>query len=272
MTAVATRPAAVAGAFYPGEPPTLRRMIADFISAAQPGGEPPPGPVRAVIAPHAGYIYSGPIAAYSFDALRAAAAPQRVFLMGPAHYVAVPGVALGDYAAFATPLGAVPVDTATVAAMLAEQPALYMRALAAHGPEHSLEVELPFLQTVCPGVRIVPMLFGRADPEAVARDLAARLQPDDLVVVSSDLSHYHSYESARKLDGDFLKAVLRDDPAAAADGEACGVLPILTLMHMARARGWQPVLRDARNSGDTAGDRWRVVGYASVVYYDRATH
>jgi AmmeMemoRadiSam system protein B len=265
------RPAAVAGTFYPGNAAVLRHMLDEYLAAAAPPAAGA-GPVRAVIAPHAGYVYSGPIAAFSFKALPPAAGLRRVFLLGPAHYVPVPGVALGGFDAFATPLGSVPVDVATVQAMLDERPGLYVRHNAAHTPEHSLEVELPFLQRTVGAVTIVPMLFGTLNERAiaaVAQDLAARLAPGDLVVVSSDLSHYYDYETARSLDRRFLQAVMAGDEGEAARGEACGIMAVLALMQLARQLGWTPELRDARSSGDTAGDRGRVVGYASVVYHER---
>jgi hypothetical protein len=265
MPALPVRSPAVAGSFYPDDPAALRGTLDQFLALVPEVGDP--RPVRAVIAPHAGYIYSGPIAAFSFKPLAPPAGPARVFLLGPAHFLPVPGVALGGFGAFATPLGEVPVDGETVAAMLAEQPGLYVRYPGAHEPEHALEVELPFLQHRLGALRIVPMLFGEVDVAAVAADLDARLQPEDLVVVSSDLSHYHDYATARALDAGFLTAVLTGDFAEAARGEACGRAAVLALMHLAARRGWEPRLRDARSSGDTGGDRRRVVGYASVVYH-----
>jgi hypothetical protein len=275
MTNLLVREPAVSGSFYPAEPVSLRWFINEFlVQAITPTGilATEPGPLRGLIAPHAGYKYSGPIAAYAFKALRASRGTRRVFLLGPAHFVPIPGVALSSFAGFATPLGVVAVDVAIVQAMLAEQPRLYLEGNVAHVPEHSLEVELPFLQRCLPDVPIVPMLFGEVDVAAVARDLAQRLTAEDLLLVSSDLSHYHDYDTARTLDGRFLQDVLAGDLAAAARGEACGKAPILTLMHVAQQLGWTAALRDARNSGDTAGDRRRVVGYASVTYHAAPPH
>jgi AmmeMemoRadiSam system protein B len=256
------RPAAVAGAFYPGAAAALKRAVLTYLDEAQPPDVVP----RAVIAPHAGYIYSGPVAAYAFKALETV---QRrtwtVYLMGPAHFVPIAGVALGRFRAFQTPLGDVPVATERVAAML-QNSRLYEEAAVAHAPEHSLEVELPFLQLTLGDFRIVPMLFGDVNPAEVAQDLGGRLDEDSLIVVSSDLSHYYDYETARRLDQRLLADLLAGDIAAVARGQACGLLPILTLMHLAQSRGWRPVLLDYRNSGDTAGDKHRVVGYASVAY------
>lgn len=260
------RPAAVAGTFYPGTRTALERAVKTYLEEAKlADGQYP----RAVIAPHAGYIYSGPIAAYAFKSVASlAATPHRtwtVYLMGPAHYVPVYGVALSNFGVFETPLGNVPVATERVAEMLRNEQ-VYQLAPRAHVPEHSLEVELPFLQVVLGDFRIVPMLFGDVDPAQVADDLVGRLDADSLIVVSSDLSHYHDYETARALDQRLLHHVLAGDIAGAAQGEACGRMPILTLMHLAQALGWHPALLDYRNSGDTAGDKFRVVGYASVAY------
>ncbi len=261
-----TRPAAVAGTFYPGTRTALERVVRTYLEEAKLADGHSP---HAVIAPHAGYIYSGPIAAYAFKSVASLATPPgrrwTVYLMGPAHYVPVYGVALGNFSAFETPLGEVPVATEQVVAMLRNDQ-LYQAAPMAHAPEHSLEVELPFLQMVLGDFRIVPMLFGDVDPAQVAADLAGRLDADSLIVVSSDLSHYHDYETARTLDQQLLHDVLAGDMVGVAHGEACGRMPILTLMHLAQALDWHPVLLDYRNSGDTAGDKSRVVGYASLAY------
>lgn len=258
------RPPAVAGRFYPDQPQRLRAAVQEYLAAARLPDLP--GPVRAVIAPHAGYIYSGPVAGYSFQALPDPAG-RTLFLLGPAHFVAVRGVAVATFAALQTPLGQV--ETAPADRLIAAG-AGFAPHNAAHLPEHCLEVELPFLQARASGpFRVVPLLFGSgADPAACAAALAPLLSADPaaLVVVSSDLSHYHPYAQARRLDIAFLDAVVRGDVAAAAQGEACGRLPILTLMHLAQALGWQPRLLDYRNSGDTAGGRDQVVGYAAVAF------
>ncbi len=263
------RPAAVAGAFYPADPALLQQTVEQFMEAAE---VPSLSDVRAVIAPHAGYVYSGPIAGASFRMLQQLPKrPRTVYLMGPAHYHPVNGVALGNFSALRTPLGEVPVAVEIVDLLAEQGPPFHLDVLA-HLPEHCLEVELPFLQVALGGeIRVVPMLFGQVDSRLVAMSLVEPLRsdPNALVVVSSDLSHYHSYDAARKLDAHFLSAVLARDTAAASQGEACGVYPILTLMSIARQFGWQPVLLDARNSGDITGDKTRVVGYGAVAYTDK---
>ena len=264
MSELSVRPPAVAGQFYPANPDRLRVEIGRYIDqAALPAGL---GTVRAVIAPHAGTVYSGPTAGYAFKALKHVAdGAGTVFLLGPAHRVAVDGVALGSYRAFRTPLGDVAVDVGRVSDML-EHPALYSRSPGAHDFEHCLEVEVPFLQMVLSDFRLVPMLFGRVDPKQVALDLVDRVGQRDLLVVSSDLSHFYPYEAARRLDQGFLNALLEGDERNVEAGEACGRAPVATLMKMAERLGWDPHLLDYRTSVDTAGDRSRVVGYASVAY------
>ncbi len=259
----AVRPPAVAGAFYPANPVQLRRQVEGYLSAAELPALP--GETRAVIAPHAGYIYSGPIAGYSFAALPALSG-KTVYLLGPAHYVPVYGVAACTHRAFETPLGKVPVAT-DAAEWLVSHDSIFLFDNQAHAPEHSLEVELPFMQVLAPsGWRVVPLLFGNVNPEKAARALDKAADSDAIIVVSSDLSHYYSYEQARRLDTAFLDALIRGDMLEVSRGEACGRLPILALMWLAQKRGWKAHLLDYRNSGDTAGDRQRVVGYAAVAF------
>jgi len=254
----------VAGQFYPANPERLQRDIEEYIKQASLPEDL--GSVRAVVAPHAGYVYSGTTAGYAFMALKQLPDKTRtVFLLGPAHRVPVNGVALGSYSAYRTPLGDVPVAEDQVADML-EAASFYTRSPAAHEPEHCLEVELPFLQASLTDFRLVPMLFGQVSPGKVAADLIERMQEDDLVVVSSDLSHFHSYDTAQRRDQDFLNSLLGGDENGVRKGEACGRAPVMTLMEIAERKGWTPHLLDYRNSGDTAGSRSRVVGYASIAY------
>ena len=269
------RQPAVAGRFYPANGATLAGEVNRLLAG---GGTRQLGRVRALVAPHAGYACSGEVAAAAYRALAAPMPPAQqktesepgptVYLLGPAHWKAVHGVGLSGAAIFATPLGQVPVATGRLQ-QLAALGGHYHFDDAAHAPEHCLEVQLPFLQTVLAAPRIVPMLFDDgAAPEQVASDLCALLEgsPDDLVVVSSDLSHYHPYQEAIILDHGFLKALATRDMAAANAGEACGLLPILCLMYVAQRFGWQPHLLAYANSGDTCGARREVVGYGAVAY------
>ena len=264
MSSLPVRPPAVVGQFYPSDPDTLRQEIKQHVE----GAKLPPdlGAVRAVIAPHAGYVYSGPTAGFAFRAL--AMLPKKkwtVYLMGPSHRATFPGVALGAYSAFRTPLGDAPIATDRVAEMLDRSP-LYTRAPEAHASEHCLEVEVPFLQMTLPDFRLIPMLFGDVDPRDVGAELTDHIGEDDLIVVSNDLSHFHPYDQAQQLDRSLLDAVMDDDEAGVLSGEACGRAPIVALMDVARRKEWKPTLLDYRTSGDTAGDKWQVVGYAAIVY------
>lgn len=257
------RPPAVAGSFYPANVQKLRAMIEEFLKDA----DPPTWPnVRGIIVPHAGYIYSGPIAAFGFKVLQQQTPPPtRAFVMAPSHRVRFQGIALGDYEGFRTPLGEVPVDRETLEE-LADASRHFRRLPQAHGGEHSLEVQLPFLQTVCAETPIVPLLFGDVDAVAAGKVLADKVEPTDVIIVSSDLSHYHQYEEAKRRDRSFVDALLEGTRQDVAHGEACGRAPILTLMTVAEQYDWQPHLLDYRNSGDTAGGRREVVGYAAIAY------
>lgn len=264
MSELSIRQPAVAGQFYPADPDRLQRQVQRYIHQASLPEDL--GIVRAVVAPHAGYVYSGATAGHAFKALEQL--PPRdwtVFLLGPAHRVPVNGVALGNYSAFRTPLGDVPVAVDRVADML-ERSSRYTRAAGAHAPEHCLEVEIPFLQVALSDFRLVPMLFGQVNPDDVAEDLLDQITENDLLVVSTDLSHFYPYDTAQKLDQRFLDALLEEDKDGVTKGEACGRAPAATLMEVARHKTWNPHLLDYRNSGDTAGDKSRVVGYASVAY------
>jgi len=258
------RQPAVAGQFYPADPDRLRRDIRGYMNQASLPEDL--GEVRAVIAPHAGYVYSGPTAGHAFKALKQLPDRARtVFLLGPAHRVPVSGVALGDWSAFCTPLGDAPVAVECVADML-ETASFYTRAPGAHRPEHCLEVEVPFLQMSLASFKLVPMLFGQVEPRKVATDLIDRVGEDDLIVVSSDLSHFYSYDRAQQLDHTFLQALLEGDERGVSRGEACGRAPVMTLIEISERKGWDPHLLDYRNSGDTAGNKSRVVGYGAVAY------
>ena len=263
----ATRPAAVAGTFYPDELTTLARELLGFLDETRDAPLVPGFP-KALIVPHAGYIYSGQVAAHAFALLRPAMGiVKRVVLLGPCHRVAVRGLALPEATAFETPLGRVEVDAAAVAE-LKGLPQVSVNA-ATHAHEHSLEVQLPFLQQVLKGFKLVPLVVGQATREQVA-EVLDRLWggPETLIVISSDLSHYHPYDTARAIDRRTVQAIVgfRTDIDHM---QACGATPIVGFLETAKRRGMQPELLDARNSGDTAGGRDRVVGYASFAYWDQ---
>jgi len=261
-----TRPAAVAGMFYAGDRSELARDL-DALLGAAPRPAPGAAVPKAIIAPHAGYIYSGPTAAAVY-ALVAPACERitRVVLLGPTHRVAVRGLALPEADVFATPLGPVPIDAEAVE-LLGPLPQVVVSA-AAHAFEHSLEVHLPFLQTVLDSFRLVPLAIGSAEPTEVAEVLDMLWGgPETLIVVSSDLSHYLPYREAQGVDRRTADAILGLSTGILHD-QACGATPVTGLNLAARRRGLAPRLVDLRNSGDTAGDRGRVVGYGAFAFFE----
>jgi AmmeMemoRadiSam system protein B len=268
------RPPAVAGMFYPGNEKTLAATVGGYVAQADLSALVDPTRVRAVVAPHAGYVYSGPTAGYAFQALKAGQPAGRatIYLLGPAHRAWFNGVSTGDFN-LATPLGVAPTNRSTVEALWALSE-LYQPLPEAHRDEHSLEVQVPFIQHTFSEFELVPLLFGEVEPRRVGRDLAANLrrEPESRIVVSSDLSHFNDYQTAQGLDHDFVAAVVAGDQAAVlGKGQgACGRAAIVALMETAAELGWKPHLLDYRNSGDTAGDRRRVVGYAAMAYTDEA--
>lgn len=254
------RPAAQAGRFYPAEPDRLQGDVQRFLSQAAAAGE---GVPKAIIAPHAGYAYSGPIAGSAFRSLAAGRdSIRRVVLIGPSHYAHFEGVAATNADAFATPLGLVPIDREQVQTL---QAASGVRSFeAAHAPEHCLEVELPFLQVVLGEFELVPLLVGEADADEVGAVLDAVWGgPETCVVVSSDLSHYLDYDEARRKDGETADAIVALNGDALDSHCACGHRAIAGLLRVARQRGLRGRVVDLRNSGDTAGPRDRVVGYGA---------
>ena len=259
------RQPAVAGRFYPGRAHELQASVDGLLADARRQTTPLPECPKALIVPHAGYIYSGPSAARGYALLDPfAASIRRVVLLGPAHHVWFAGLALPDDDAFATPLGEVSIER-TVADRLSALPGV-IHSDAAHAPEHSLEVQLPFLQRVLDEFTLVPLVVGDAGAELVASVLEESWGgPETLLLISSDLSHYLSYDQARSTDADTIARIL----ALAwplPDRSACGARGINGLLLAARDHNLVPTLVDARNSGDTAGDSSRVVGYASVSF------
>lgn len=259
---VTSRPAAVAGLFYPASAAALRAEVREHLDGVASGDASDP---KVLVVPHAGYVYSGPTAARAYAALRGRAAPvRRVVLIGPAHRVAVRGVAVPSVDRFETPLGKVPLDRGTLDALAASPHVVVSDR--AHAAEHSLEVQLPFLQETLGAFTLVPLLAGDAADDAVAEVLDRVWGGSEtLIVVSTDLSHYLPYDSARRIDADTLEQVLHNGPGLD-HGQACGATPLNALMQLARRRGLRPRLLAACNSGDTAGDRDRVVGYAALSY------
>jgi hypothetical protein len=255
-----TRPMAVADLFYPGDPTRLAAAVTAATDLAVPDSEPRP---KALIVPHAGYVYSGPTAGIGYARLRPLRdRVSRVVLVGPAHRVWVDGLAVSGAEAFATPLGRVAIDDELRRRVLA-LPAVRVDDRA-HAPEHSLEVQLPFLQRTLGAFTLLPLVVGDATDDQVAAVLEAVWGgPETLLVVSSDLSHYHDYATARARDRRTAAAITARDAAAIDDDDACGARPIRGLLVAACRHGLEVRLLDLRNSGDTAGDRDRVVGYGA---------
>lgn len=256
------REPAVAGSFYPDDSESLRAEVDSLIAQAKARNIPG---LRALVCPHAGYRYSGPVAASGFKQL-VGLKFERVVVMAPSHHVLFNGVAIPDVEALRTPLGLIPMSGAA-RKLTAEAP--FVIDSAPHAREHALEVELPFLQRVLGRFELVPLVFGEVDEAVVAKSLNALVDANTFFVASSDLSHYFPYEKANELDRVTVDAILKlDVEALTAKGQACGKSPVLALLHLARLRGWKTLLLDYRNSGDTAGDRSRVVGYAAIAFFE----
>jgi AmmeMemoRadiSam system protein B len=255
---------AVAGAFYPGAAGELEAKVRGYLRDAQPA--PSEKPPKAVIAPHAGYIYSGAVAASAYVRLAARRDEiERVVLLGPAHRVPFLGLAAPESDAFATPLGSVRLDREALERIL-ELPQVVCSD-EPHAPEHSLEVHLPFLQALLGDFALVPLVVGDARPEEVA-EVLERLWggPETLIVVSTDLSHYCDYDTARRLDAATTRAIEALEPGAINHEQACGRIPVQGLLLAAQRHGLQAEVVDVRNSGDTAGPRDAVVGYGAYVF------
>lgn len=256
----------VAGLFYPGAAAELRATVRRFLDEAPawPDGRRPP---KAVIAPHAGYAYSGATAGFAFRALAgngAADAVERIVLLGPSHRVPFRGVATPGASAYATPLGEMAIDAELVAT--AERLPVVAPYPPAHAPEHSLEVELPFLQELFADATLLPLVVGDVEGDDLDQVLEAVWGGEEtVIVVSSDLSHYLSYDEARRVDRATAERILALDGPLHPDS-ACGAFPINGLLVAAARKGLQAELLDLRSSGDTAGDKSRVVGYGAFAF------
>lgn len=258
------RQPAVAGSFYPADSRTLAAEVSAYLrDVSLPAAPTPP---KALIVPHAGFIYSGPVAASAYATLRGRPTPvERVVLLGPSHRVALTGLAATAADAFLTPLGAVPVDRDAVERAL-EFRQVHL-AEAAHQFEHSLEVQLPFLQQVLDDFSLVPFAVGDASAAEVDEVLEALWGGEEtLVVISSDLSHYYDYATAQRLDADTTRAIEAGEPDRLGSESACGRVPVRGLLLTARRHGLRCRTLDLRNSGDTAGPRDQVVGYGAYAF------
>lgn len=252
---------AVAGAFYPADPEQLQNMIEQYLNDARTADKVP----KAIIVPHAGYIYSGPVAATAYARLlQGKDMINRVILIGPSHRVGFRGLAVSSAETFATPLGHIPIDTEAVK-QIAELP--YVQYLdQAHELEHSLEVHLPFLQETLNDFTLVPIVAGDAPADQVCNVLELLWGgPETLIVISSDLSHYHAYTTAQQLDRATSEKIEKLQFEKLDFDSACGRVPVSGLLALARKKSLHVTTVDLRNSGDTAGDKDRVVGYGAYV-------
>ncbi len=264
---------AVAGAFYPGSRQELAENIEMLLDAAVQDSDQSidQAPPKAIVVPHAGYIYSGQTAAMAYARLAAARQTiKRVVLLGPVHRVPVRGLALPGVDAFVTPLGEIELDKAAIALLAGMKQVVVSPAV--HAQEHSLEVQLPFLQSVLDNFKLVPLAVGDATPAEVAQVLDVLWGgPETVIVVSSDLSHYLPYADAKAVDQQTAQNIL-GMKVSLTHSQACGGTPVNGLVLAARKHRLHPMLLDLCNSGDTAGDRSRVVGYASFVFMEEASH
>jgi len=267
------RQPAVAGSFYPSDPSVLTSMLEELFTTASAAGRSEADStntktLKAIIAPHAGYIYSGPIAANAYQCLHKAHDQyDRVLLLGPSHRVAVSGLALSSAQTYLTPLGAIALDLEAIASL---QKFNFIEVNdEAHREEHSLEVHLPFLQSTLDHFTLIPIVVGDISPEKLAPILD--LFMDDkrtLIVISTDLSHFHDYATAQHRDQTTSDAILDYRYKDIGYGDACGRNPVNAALYWARQHNFSIKLLDLRNSGDTAGDRSRVVGYAAYHIYN----
>lgn len=247
------RKPAVSGTFYPSNKNELSFMINSFLEKAQPTKIT--GKIKAIIAPHAGYVYSGQVAAYAYKLLEKTDY-NKIIIIGPAHTLPFKDIAADDNYEWETPLGIINLIKNN-----------FTKLPQAHYDEHCLEVQVPFLQTVLKDFKILPLVAGDIHPKKIAEKIIPLLDEKTLVVISTDLSHYNPYETAEKLDKTTINKILSlDFEGLIKGGDACGIIPILAMVEIAKQLKWKPTLLRYQNSGDVSGDKSHVVGYASIVF------
>lgn len=254
----------VAGAFYPADPVQLQSAVTRYMALAPTHF--PEGRLRALLVPHSSFIYSAPIAAAAYVHLIGRESQfQRIIAIGPAHRGGFTGMALTTARHFATPLGRVEIDTAFSESLSGFSEVVVQDAV--HRMEHSLEVQMPFLKCTLPGTPVVPLLTGNAVPEKADPLLAAADSPQNLLLVTSDLTHYRSYDEACRQDSQTASRIM-DLNENIPVSHACGSAGLAALLRLARRKGWRPCMLDLRNSGDTVGDREHVVGFGAFGFWD----
>ena len=260
------RPPAVAGMFYPGDPNGLQTMIDSMLDEARTKVTPDEK-LKSMVVPHAGYIYSGSTAALGYALLESLVDKvKHVVILGPTHRVGIRGIALPGCDAMKTPLGTVPLWSDGVERALAQP--FVVNSAEVHAQEHSLEVQLPFLQTVVPQADVLPLAVGWVEPQVATNVIDAVWDPDTFIVISSDLSHYHPYAEAQRIDQGTVSQILKGEQVD--HDQACGATGVDAMTLAARTRGLTPRLIGMCNSGDTAGDKAGVVGYATIGFDEEA--
>lgn len=254
------RPPSFAGSFYPDDEDELKNVINKFLKEAKPPKIN--GKIKALISPHAGYPYSGPIASYGYKLIKGKKY-ENIIIFGPSHRTIFSNFALTNYSPWKTPLGLI--STSSINKHL--EPESYFSLInEAHIFEHSIEVQIPFLQIVLEDFKITPILTGNIDShKAIANVLRKYIQKETLIIVSADLSHYLPYEEANDIDRTTIDKILKFDKDITHE-QSCGADGIIILLELAKQLNWKPTLLDYRNSGDTSGNRDGVVGYTSIVF------
>ena len=261
------RPPAVAGTFYPDNQSELRKVVDGYLNNAISVKEKRRNNLKALLIPHAGYLYSGPIAGNGYSLLRHTKGKiNRVWLIGPAHHLLFTGLATTSYDLWETPLGQITIDP-LCGQLIKKYPTLFAENNPAHRDEHCLEVQIPFLQQLFSDFTIIPLLTGEFSLQAATKIINTELRPDDLIIISSDLSHYLLYNQAMDSDQETIDSIIALEEDYLVEENACGLTGIKILMQLAKLNKWKAELIDYRNSGDTAGDKDRVVGYASIGFW-----
>jgi len=267
------RKAAVAGAFYPKRCSEVEKMFANFTKLAKEHFQQKAllqAKPRAVIVPHAGYIYSGFTANLAYMIARNSK-PKRVIVIGPSHRHYFEGVSVGEFERFETPCGDIPIDTDYIQRIKKSFPVTFVPK--AHLKEHSTEVQMPFIKHYLPNAKVIEIVYGKADPHKLAKLIYALLQDrDNLVVISTDLSHFYTLEEAKKRDNVCLNAIAKKEPSLLDKGcEACGKIGLKAILEVAQKANLKTDLLDYRTSADTSGDTKRVVGYVSALIWTKVT-